>query len=111
MPDVVDILQDEEKWNEAINKKKLVIVDFYAEWCGPCKQMEPEFKKLAETHTSDKVSFLKVDLDEAPEVADMAGVVAMPFFIAYKDGQKVDEVRGARKDKLAEMVEKNLEGL
>ncbi|XP_071847688.1 thioredoxin-like [Apostichopus japonicus] len=77
---------------------KLVIVDFYAEWCGPCKRIAPDIKKLAEEHTD--VVFLKVDVDEAEDVAAAKGIEAMPTFHFYKSGDKVVEFTGANLEQL-----------
>ncbi|KAK1175786.1 thioredoxin-like [Acipenser oxyrinchus oxyrinchus] len=82
----------------------LVIVDFTATWCGPCKMISPVFEKLAEEHKD--VVFLKVDVDDAQDVAEMCKVNSMPTFQFFKNGQKVDDFSGANKDKLLEMLMK-----
>lgn len=74
---------------------KLVVVDFTATWCGPCKQIAPEFVKLSEKPENKNVIFLKVDVDEAEDVSSYCGVNCMPTFIFYKNGVKVDEFSGA----------------
>jgi thioredoxin 1 len=81
-----------------------VIVDFSATWCGPCRMIGPEFAKLSEEFTS--VVFLKVDVDQVESVASKCGISAMPTFQVFKDGQKVDELVGASKDKLKELIAK-----
>ncbi|PWS21411.1 thioredoxin, partial [Enterococcus faecium] len=72
---------------------KLVVVDFTAVWCGPCQSIAPFFKSLSEQHTN--VVFLKVDVDDAEDVAKSCKINCMPTFHFYKNGQKVDDFSGS----------------
>ncbi|KAJ8382225.1 hypothetical protein SKAU_G00030030 [Synaphobranchus kaupii] len=83
---------------------KLVVVDFTATWCGPCRSIGPEFKKLAEDPENKNVVFLKVDVDDAPDVSAHCDIKCMPTFHFYKNEKKVDEFQGASKDKLKETL-------
>merc|ERR1719427_123577 len=83
---------------------KLVVVDFTATWCGPCKNIAPKYKKMSEMPENKNVIFLKVDVDEAEEVAQSCSIKAMPTFFFYKNGEKVNEIVGANFEKLEEMV-------
>ncbi|XP_023124418.1 thioredoxin-like [Amphiprion ocellaris] len=83
---------------------KLVVVDFTATWCGPCKQIGPEFEKLSQLPENSNVIFLKVDVDEAEDVSSECKINCMPTFHFYKNGEKVDEFSGANKTTLAEKV-------
>lgn len=90
-----------EKDFSAFTSKGNVVVDFWAEWCGPCKMMEPHFKKVAEKATS--VKFAKVNVDEEYELANQFEVMSIPTTIFFKDGEMVDRHTGAMN---AEMIEK-----
>ncbi|KAE8210566.1 hypothetical protein CF319_g3854 [Tilletia indica] len=82
------------EFNAAIKDNKAVVIDFWAEWCGPCKMISPIFEKLADQH-GEKVKFFKVDVDAAPDIGQELGIRAMPTFQLYVDGQKSGEVVGA----------------
>uniref|UniRef100_A0A8K9XAJ9 Thioredoxin domain-containing protein n=1 Tax=Oncorhynchus mykiss TaxID=8022 RepID=A0A8K9XAJ9_ONCMY len=69
---------------------KLVVVDFTATWCGPCQSIAPFFKGLSENYQS--VVFLKVDVDDAPDVASFCDIKCMPTFHFYKNQKKVGGV-------------------
>jgi thioredoxin 1 len=83
---------------------KLVVVDFYATWCGPCKHIAPKIAELA-TNTPDVV-FLKVDVDEVEELASEYNISCMPTFLFLKNGEKVEEFSGANEEKIKDLVEK-----
>ncbi|KAL1550969.1 thioredoxin H-type-like [Salvia divinorum] len=84
---------------------KLIVVDFTATWCGPCKQILPAINEFAEKYT--EVDFIKIDVDELDGVAEEYGVQAMPTFILIKKGKQVDKVVGAKKDDLQNKIEKH----
>jgi thioredoxin 1 len=83
----------------------LVVVDFFATWCGPCKVIAPKLEALS-TELKGSVMFLKVDVDEVEEVATEYGVSAMPTFMFFKKSQKLEEFSGANENKLKEVVNK-----
>ncbi|PNH11937.1 Thioredoxin H-type [Tetrabaena socialis] len=83
---------------------KACVVDFFAQWCGPCKMIAPLFEALS--HENPSIYFLKVDVDDVTAVAETCGVSAMPTFMVFKDGVKVDELVGAAQDKLKLLVAK-----
>ncbi|XP_028403748.1 thioredoxin-like [Dendronephthya gigantea] len=86
------------------HKDKLVVIDFTASWCGPCKHIAPAFEKLANEYPN--VAFAKVDVDNNSEVAESEGVSAMPSFFFYKNGDKIDSITGANEAKLEELIKK-----
>lgn len=76
-----------------IPHKGAVVIDFFATWCGPCKRIAPTFEALAKSLTS--ITFLKVDVDESPELVTQFDVSAMPTFVFLKDGREITRVEGA----------------
>jgi thioredoxin 1 len=88
---------------------RLVVLDCFATWCGPCKVIAPEVVKFSEDPSyKEKVDFYKIDVDEAPDVAQELGVRAMPTFMLFKGGEKVGEVVGANKRALEQAIQANL---
>lgn len=70
-----------------------VVVDVYADWCGPCRALAPLLEQLAE-HFADRLRFAKVNLDQEPEIAAAYGVQAVPTLLFFRDGRLVDRVVG-----------------
>ncbi|KAG0170291.1 hypothetical protein DFQ28_005110 [Apophysomyces sp. BC1034] len=89
LEEVVDLA----RYNEIIATNQLVVVDFHATWCGPCKLIAPKLKLLAKELPS--VVFIKVNVDDAPDISAPAGIRAMPTLFFFKDGEKVNEVVGS----------------
>ncbi len=79
---------------EVLNASVPVLVDFYADWCGPCKMMSPALDKISEEYAG-KAKVVKINVDENPEVAQQYGVMSIPNFKFFKGGQVVDEALGA----------------
>ena len=86
---------------EVLESKEPVLIDFYADWCGPCKMMAPVVEKLAEKYEG-KVKVGKVNSDDEPELAQMFQVMSIPNFVIIKDGKVVDRVIGAVPQKALE---------
>ena len=81
-----------QEFNELI-KTGVVVVDFYATWCGPCKMLVPVFDELAE-ELSDKVSFFKVDVDQGMEIAQAYRISSVPSIVIFKDGHQQEMLTG-----------------
>ena len=78
---------------QALQASGLVLVDFSATWCGPCKRLVPELEAVAQ-ELGDKVTILKVDVDDSPDIASEYGVQSIPNMTFFKDGKVVDTVVG-----------------
>uniref|UniRef100_A0A1A9W009 Thioredoxin n=1 Tax=Glossina brevipalpis TaxID=37001 RepID=A0A1A9W009_9MUSC len=84
---------------------KLVIVDFFAHWCGPCKMIAPVLEELSKEY-ADKAVVIKVDVDECEDVAMEFNISSMPTFVFIKNKQKLEEFAGANAEKLATTIAK-----
>ncbi|MFP3323686.1 thioredoxin [Planococcus sp. SIMBA_160] len=85
----------------------LVLVDFWAAWCGPCKMIAPVLEEL-DADMDDKVKIVKLDVDENQQTASEYGIMSIPTLLFMKNGETVDKVVGFRpKEALAELVEKH----
>lgn len=81
--------------SEVLESDTPVVVDFWAEWCGPCKMIAPALDEISE-EMAGKVKIVKVNIDENPDLAVEYGVRSIPMLLAFKGGQKVDEMVGAK---------------
>lgn len=81
-----------EEFNEALNSGETLFVDFYADWCGPCKMLAPSIEQLAEAHSDVKV--VKINVDNEPMLAMQYQVQSIPTLITFKNGQPVNRQLG-----------------
>ncbi|MCM8771907.1 MAG: thioredoxin [Candidatus Omnitrophica bacterium] len=92
---------NKENFEEIIKNNENVIIDFWANWCMPCKIMIPVFEKLAEKY-KNKIVFAKVNVDENPEIAEKYKIMSIPTFIFFKNGNKLQEIIGAMSENIFE---------
>ena len=91
-----------------LGSDKPVLVDFWAEWCGPCKQIGPTIETLA-TEFAGKADVVKVDVDSAGEIAARYGIMSIPALLVFKEGKEVDRMVGAQsKDVLTNLINRHL---
>ena len=91
--------------SEVLQSDKPVLVDFWAEWCAPCRKVEPLLEEIAQ-EMGDKVTVVKLNIDENPETARAYQVMSVPTLTVFKGGQPVQSVAGAKpKSDLVKMIE------
>ena len=81
---------------DVTSSKGVVFVDFFAQWCGPCKVTSPIIETLSEDPTFKDVTFYELDVDESPEVSGSYNIFSIPTFIIFKDGKPVSQFVGGR---------------
>ena len=95
-------------FEELLQSDKLVIVDFWATWCGPCRMLSPLLDEVEE-EMADKIEVVKVNVDDADEVAARFRIMNIPTLLFFKNGQLVDKTVGAMpKNVLVEKINANL---
>ncbi|HSR22711.1 MAG TPA: thioredoxin [Candidatus Eisenbacteria bacterium] len=95
MSSAVPAVTDSEFESEVLNAGQVVLVDFWAEWCAPCRMIAPVVESLA-SELGDRVKVLKMDIDENPEVPGRFGIMSIPTLIIFKDGRPADRTVGYR---------------
>ena len=97
------IIESVQEYDKILAENKSVLVDFYADWCGPCKMAGPVVEALAGIHTG--VKFVKVNVDNNPDIAQRYGIMSIPTMIAFKNGEQVATSLGFRpQEELEEIV-------
>jgi len=108
MPEIE--IDDKNFDNEVLASKVPVLVDFWAPWCGPCQTMLPIIEELAGEYEAGTLKIGKINIDESKTVAAKYGIMSVPTFIIFKDGEIIDQFVGAQsKDSLKEHVAQALE--
>ncbi len=93
---------------DVINSEKPALVDFWAEWCGPCKMIAP-FLDEAASEYADKMSVVKLNVDESPNIAAKFGIRSIPTLMLFKDGAvQAQKVGAFSKSQLTEFLDSNL---
>lgn len=97
---------NKEEFDAMVNQGSL-IVDFYANWCGPCRMLAPVLEEVSEEHPN--VQFIKVNVDDEPELAQRYGVMSIPALFAIKDGEVKKSVVGFQPKAMVENLIKTIE--
>lgn len=90
---MANILNNSQFYNKVRTSDKVVVMDFFATWCGPCKMLTPIFESLSQ-EMGDEVDFAKVDIDRSLEVAQEYKIVSVPTMIIFKNGKEVQRIVG-----------------
>lgn len=99
---------NEKDFDKAIKSNELVVIDFWAEWCGPCMALTPILEQL-ENEYKDRVIFYKANVEEVPNLAAKYNVRSIPYVLFIKDEQKLEEVVGNQsKHNISKIIEKLL---
>lgn len=92
---------------DVLNSDKLVLVDFWAEWCGPCRALGPKLEEISDEMNTD-VRVVKINVDENRETPAKYGVQGIPTMILFKGGQQVEQIVGNHpKENIVEMLNKH----
>ena len=96
-------VESEDQMQELVEESDVVLVDYYADWCGPCKMLEPTVEEVA---AESDATVLKVDIDELQELAQSRGIQSVPTLEFYADGEQAERVVGVQqKDDLLETID------
>jgi thioredoxin 1 len=108
MVDATVAVTDQSFGDVVLNAAKPVLVDFWAEWCGPCKAIGPVLESLA-GEMGDKITIAKMDVDSNPAIPTQFSIRSIPTMIMFKDGEAVDTMVGAQpKAAIQTMIDKHL---
>ncbi|KAI1401179.1 thioredoxin-domain-containing protein [Hypoxylon fuscum] len=102
-------LQTAEAFKEAIQNNKVVMLDCFATWCGPCKAIAPILANHSNEDQFKDIFFAKIDVDDLPDVSQELGITAMPTFMIFKDGnlEPAEKLVGANPNALVSMLKKH----
>jgi thioredoxin 1 len=99
---MVTEVSDIKKYDQFLQNNKIVFIDFYAEWCGPCKRIAPYIEDL--TDIFDHINFIKIDVDKMEELSNSFKIKAMPTFVIMKNGKEESRIEGADKVKIKKLL-------
>jgi thioredoxin 1 len=101
-------IKDSDFEQKVTNSTEPVLIDFWAEWCGPCKMLSPVIDQLSE-EMKDKVKIVKMKIDENPETPSSLGVRSIPTLMLFKDGKQISSKVGVHpKNKLKEWIDSSI---
>lgn len=103
---MVNTVYEEEFSSKVLKSEKLCVVDFYADWCGPCKMLAPLIDKLSNDYSD--VSFFKINVDDNREIAQRFNVASIPYLALFKNGELIDNSVGFKSEtELRALIDKN----
>lgn len=102
---MVATIKSKQEFTDALTHDGLVVVDFFATWCGPCKMIAPLLDKFAAEYPAAK--FIKVDVDEFGEISQEYEITSMPTVLFFKDGKVINKIIGANPGALKQFISSN----
>ncbi|MCS7231466.1 MAG: thioredoxin [Elusimicrobiota bacterium] len=106
---MVKDINEKEFEQEVLSSKIPVFVDFWAEWCGPCRMLSPVIEELSKMYQENQIKIFKVNVDSNPKLAAKYGIMAIPTIIIFKDGKPFEQTSGVKsKQELQKMIERVL---
>ncbi|KAF5017467.1 hypothetical protein F66182_10601 [Fusarium sp. NRRL 66182] len=101
------VIASKGQFDSLLKSSRIVVADFYADWCGPCKQIAPFYESLADTLSRPNiVTFVKVNSDNNPDLSQEYSVSSLPTFLVFRDGKVIDQVQGADPQRLKSVLQK-----
>lgn len=97
---------DDKGFEEAIAKEGIVVVKYYADWCGSCKLFAPKYKRVSQEEEMADIAFLDVNAEQNEVARKAAGVDNLPFLAIFKDGQLVEGSASSKEEYLRKLIEK-----
>ncbi|EQB52415.1 thioredoxin [Colletotrichum gloeosporioides Cg-14] len=95
------------EFQKLLSSSRIVVADFYADWCGPCKAIAPLYEQLSSSLSrKDVVTFVKIDVEAQKDIASTYNVTSLPTFMVFREGKAIEKVQGADPRKLQEVVKK-----
>ena len=101
MQSISPLVISDENFNQIIEENPIVVVDFWAEWCGPCRAMNPMIEELSSIY-ENKIVFAKLNVDKNPIIPSKYGISSIPTFLIIKNGQVMNSIIGAITQELFE---------
>ena len=89
---MVEVMKSVEEFDRTLQENDVVLADFFATWCGPCKMLSPVVEKVSEKHP--EIKFVKADVDALSELASRYGIASIPTLIVFRNGEKVNQGLG-----------------